>query len=131
MSAKKSASNIRHQDREEFNTKLQALHKEMAAWKHRHAWHYNLGEASWFSIPVESQCRVGPRLKKELITRSVLLNGTKTWRLEHDPDSTQTIIIWDWENRRRWEQVWGPGARKMIQNHYTDGQDRAICEIIA
>ena len=125
------SANIRPQDREEFKAKLQAVHQEMGA--KLSDGDSQLDLAMWFSLPVESQVFRGPRLKKEFLCRSVLPDGTETYIGGPHPDSIQTIIFWDWETpkRRRWEQVWGPGARKWIRDYYTDDEDRAIGEIIA
>ena len=132
MSAKKSPSNIRPEDRDEFKRKLQAVHQEMAT-RDVMVMRWAFGERNTgFPPPVEFQAFRGPRLKKEYLCRSVLLDGTETYIGGSHPDSTQTIIFWDWEKpRRRWEQVWGAGARKWIQEYYTDGKDRGIGEIKA
>ena len=133
MSAKKSASNIRPEDRNEFKRKLHAVHQEIEKWGAVMMMRWALSERNTgFPPPVEFQAFTGPRLKKEFLCRSVLLDGTETYIGGPHPDSTQTIIFWDQEKpRRRWEQVWGPGARKWIQEQYTDGEDRAIGEILA
>ena len=139
MSAKKSPSNIHPQDHDEFKRKLQAVHQEMATSLidgHRaflqapfgHEWqNRDLLHSRGVYLPF-----TGPRLKKEFLCRSVLPDGRETYIGGPHPDSTQTIIIWDLEKpRRRWEQVWGPGARKWIQEYYTDDENRAIGKIIA
>ena len=125
MSAKKSPSNIRPQDRDEFKRKLQAVHQEMAT---RLFDGHGLPQFSLrFSFKDYDTVFRGPRLKKEFLCRSVRPDGTETYIGGSHPDSTQTIIFWDPEKpRKRWEQVWGPGARKWIQQQYTDGENRAI-----
>ena len=132
MSAKKSASNVRLQDIEEFERKLQAVHQEMATRLFDGTFPFPTPQ---FLLHLAEEIHTmfsGPRLKKEFLCRSVLLDGTETYIGGPHPDSTQTIIFWDQEKpRRRWEQVWGPGARKWIQEQYTDGEDRAIGEILA
>ena len=132
MSAKKSPSNIRRQDHDEFKRKLQAVHQEMATSLFDGTFPFpNPQFLLHLAEEIHTMFR-GPRLKKEFLCRSVRPDGTETYIGGLHPDSTQTIIFWDQEKpRRRWEQVWGPGARKWIQEYYTDDENRTIGEIIA
>lgn len=164
MSAKKSASNIRPQDREEFKTKLVAMHAEFdeklsaaeagAGWNWRNQrlpWLHNPGEFNGCSDRVNNYERLYGRRVGDLRVADIRRPGRQLrWThemltigsfeyfdSEPDPSKIQYVEYWDY-NSYRWstEITVSPFhhytlARKMVQNHYTEGQGREIGEIIA
>ncbi len=159
MSAKKSPSNITSQDREEFNTKLQALHTEFDKKLHDGSgWRWRGGRWTLLHKSDEfngcSDCvnnyerrygrRVGDvrvadiRIPQRHIrwTHEIMHCGSYSFfNSEPDPNKIEYVEHWDKESNR-WTtlHVVSPFhhytlARSMVQNHYTEGEDRAIGEI--
>ena len=127
MSAKKSASNIRHQDREEFNTKLQALHQELQknvtldnqSERNWHAWEYHNG----LDLMV-------PRMARECSYPCIDEDDNIYHRRITDTDRIQTTVHWDKAAMAYFECRTPFPVRKWIQQQYTDGEDRAIGKIL-
>ena len=159
MSAKKSPSNITSQDREEFNIKLQALHTEfderlhdVSGWRWRNqrgAWLHNPGEFNGCSDRVNNYERLyGRRVgdlrvadlrtpgRHLLWTHEIMHCGSYSFfDSEPDPNKIEYVEHWD-KDSYRWSTMHtiSPShhytlARSMVQNHYTEGEDRAIGEI--
>ena len=157
MSAKKSPSNIRPQDREKFNAKLQALHTELdeklhsAAeagwnWRNPRPLLHKPGEFTGCSdrvdnyenlygrrvgyVRVADMRRPGRHIRW---THEIMHIGSfEYFDPEPDPNKIEHVEFWDQENHR-WTTSLTISpvhhytlARSMVQNHYTDGEDRAI-----
>ena len=159
MSAKKSPSNITSQDREEFNIKLQALHTEfdeklhdVSGWRWRNGrmpWFHNPGEFNGCSDRVNNYERLyGQRPGDVRVAdirapgRHLLWSHELMWcgsfeyfDSEPDPNKIEYEEHWD-KDSYRWSTrlTLSPFhhftlARSFVQNHYTEGEDRAIGEI--
>ena len=129
MSAKKSASNIRPQDRKEFDAKLQAVHTELLDLDERcaHTLTWTLGyRACWTSISNYEDMRGIGNLRR--CENLVIKGGFHQY--PDDPDEIQHVLLWDKVTSQWCTTFWGTGARKWIQDYYTDGQKRAIGELI-
>jgi hypothetical protein len=128
MSPKKSPSNIRPEDREEFNTKLQALHQELQknvtldkqSERNWHAWEYHNG----LDLIV-------PRMARECSYPCIDEHDNIYHRRITHADRIQSIVYWDKAAMDYLECRSPFPIRKLIQEQYTDGEDRAIGGIIA
>ena len=128
MSPKKSPSNIRPQDREEFEKKLQALHQELQktvgldsqSGRDWSAWEYQNG----LDLMV-------PRMARECSYPCIDEDDNIYYRRITRADRIQSIVYWDKAAMDYFECRTPFPIRKMIQKQYTDGEDRAIGGIIA
>ena len=143
MSPKKSPSNIRPEDREEFNTKLQALHMEL---QNKESWRNNDGKTRIFlhhsSMPFQQVSwgaweyhngldLIVPRMARECSYPCIDEDDNIYHRRITHADKIQSIVYWDKAAMDYFECRTPYPIRKLIQQQYTDGEDRAIGEIIA
>ena len=163
MSAKKSASNIRPQDREGFKAKLVAMHTEfderLSAAEAGAGWNWRnprplLHKSGVFNgcsdrvnnyesiygrrfgdVRVADIRRPGRHIRW---THEVMWCGSfEYFDSEPDPNKIEHVEFWD-KDSYRWTTSLTISpfhhytlARSMVQNHYTEGEDRAIGEIAA
>ena len=117
MSAKKSASNIRSQDRKEFDAKLQALHQQLITKFENGV----LPTKKWTDFAIEYfelQCKcnaVHPRIPWRN-TPNILLS----WCQNAETSCKVTYVSMPDIHH----------VQKKMQEHYTNGEDRTIGNVV-
>ena len=113
MSAKKSASNVRLQDIEEFRAKLKSLHLEYSTnsatsnkWRDAPSWWLSRWERQ------KGIGYVGPKRVRADWTQEGAL-------------SSNSISCWD-KSMKVWAIGWCADPKKEMIQFYTDGEDRPI-----
>ena len=128
MSAKKCPSNIRPQDREEFDTKLQALHKELQKIVSLD----NKKGRNWYDWEYQNGLDlVVPRMARNCSYPCIGEDDNIYYREITHADRIQSTVHWDKAAMGYFECRHPAPVRKWIQKQYTDGEDRAIGVIIA
>ena len=113
MSAKKSASNVRLQDIEEFHAKLKLLHLEYSSNSViKNRW---CGVPSWWLLRWERQKGIGYVGPKRV---------RAPWPQEQAL-SSNSISCWD-KSMQVWAISWCADANKEMVQFYTDGESRPI-----
>ena len=128
MSPKKSPSNIRPEDREEFERKLQALHQELQ----KNVSLDNKKGRDWYDWEYHNGVNyVVPRMARECSYPCIDEDDNIYHRQITHADRIQSMVYWDKAEMDYFELRFPFPVRKWIREQYTDGEDRAIGGIIA
>ena len=128
MFAKKCPSNICPQDREEFDTKLKALHQELQ----KNVSLDNKKGRNWYDWEYQNGLDlVVPRMARNCSYPCIDEDDNIYYRPITHADRIQSTVHWDKAAMAYFECRHPAPVRKWIQKQYTDGEDRAIGVIIA
>ena len=128
MSAKKSASNIRPEDRDKFKRKLQAVHQELQ----KNVTLDKQSERNWSAWEYQNGLDlVVPRMARECSYPCIDEDDNIYHRRITHADRIQSMVYWDKAEKDYFELRSPYPIRKMIREKYTDGEDRAIGGIVA